>query len=242
MRVFNAGPPGGRYLPPTKIRLADLRGGPYGAGASASVRHVSPGGAQPQTQLEWHDLLEFYVFHAERGNPTFMYRLGRLHYNGFGGDGAGGARGGNARLGVGLNDIDDGLAEGGRDFVSAFRWLRLVARAVWPRDPREATTMPGMLAAGAARNAHQRASSPHKPATPPPAAPPVGYYDPNKDPRAKVDDHTQVAASLAAGILGRMFLRGEAVKTDYAKAFLWFSRGISLVRLSRQASNLSDTR
>lgn len=199
MRTFNAGPPGGRLLPPPKIRLSDLMGGPYGPGSSSSSRPHVTGGSTSQTQQEWDDLLEFHLFHAERGDSSFMFRLGRLYYTGFGGGGIGGARGGDGRLSAG-GGLEDGLFEGGRDFQRASKWFMRVARSVWSRDPREATTDPSGKKG-------------------------LGYYNQKMDEKAGMDDHHTMAAGLSAGFLGRMYLRGEGVKQDFGKAFLWFMRG-----------------
>ena len=46
-------------------------------------------------------------------------------------------------------------------------------------------------------------------------------YQPSKDSSAPPGGY----ASLAAGYLGRMFLRGEGVKQDAAMARMWFERG-----------------
>lgn len=60
----------------------------------------------------------------------------------------------------------------------------------------------------------------------------VGFYDPAKDVKQAMDDHFIMVAGLSAGFLGRMYLRGEGVRVDYSKAFLWFMRGSSQVRPS----------
>jgi SEL1 protein len=44
---------------------------------------------------------------------------------------------------------------------------------------------------------------------------------PNKDERLPIS-----YAAGSAAYLGRMFLRGEGVKTDYARAKMWFERGV----------------
>ncbi|KAM0753405.1 HCP-like protein [Meredithblackwellia eburnea MCA 4105] len=209
MRAFNSGPPGGRLLPPPKIRLSDLKGGAYGPGASASSRPHITGGSNSQTQQEWDDLLEFHHFHAEKGDTNFMFRLGRLYYQGFGGGGTGGVRGGRGRLNVALPGLQDGLWDGGRDFNRASKWFLRVARGVWPKDVKEAVTHPTL--------------PPPKKGDPPR----IGYYDPAKDVKLKQDEHYNMVAGLAAGYLGRMYLRGEGGRADYAKAYLWFMRGAS---------------
>lgn len=132
-----------------------------------------------------------------------MFRLGRLYYQGFGGGGLGGDRGAKARLDVGMEPFVDGLSEGGRDFVRSSQWFMRVARSVWQKDGREAMFNPA-ASKGAGKKAH---------------------YDVAKDPRTKMDDHFTMVAGLAAGFLGRMYMRGEGVRVDYDKAFLWFMRG-----------------
>lgn len=43
--------------------------------------------------------------------------------------------------------------------------------------------------------------------------------------RKEVDDRVGIAASKAAGYLGRMYLRGEGVKRDARVAKMWYDRG-----------------
>lgn len=208
MRAFNRGPPGGRLLPPPKLRLSDLDGGVFGPGASAShIPHVT-GGSNSQTQQEWEDLLEYHHFHAERGDVAYMFRLGRLYYQGFGGGGLGGPRGTPSLLKVGEEPFVDkfgSTSEGGRNFLRASQWFMRVARGVWPKDLREAMENP--MASKSSE-----------------------LYNEAKDVKLKTDEHHLMVAGLAAGFLGRMYLRGEGVKADEKKAFLWFTRGIAQVR------------
>ncbi|GAA5955010.1 hypothetical protein JCM21900_002759 [Sporobolomyces salmonicolor] len=214
VRTFNSGPPGGRHLPPPKLRLSDISGGAFGPGASSSRTTLSTGGSTSQTAQEWSDLVEFHQFHAERGDPAYMFRLGRLYYQGFGAGGMGGQRTARGRLRVGEKGLQDGLWDGGRDFGRASKWFLRLARKYWPADPREATWNPvwGKLGASVSPKTGEQ--------------PKVGYYDPAKDRRNdKADDQTAMVAGLAAGYLGRMYLRGEGVNVNYAKAFLWFKRG-----------------
>ncbi|KDE09601.1 hypothetical protein MVLG_00009 [Microbotryum lychnidis-dioicae p1A1 Lamole] len=213
MVTFNAGPPGGRLLPSQKIRLSDLEGGSYGPGASASVK--SPSGAlNIRTQQEWQDLLEFHHFHAERGDVTYQFKLGRLYYQGFGGNGLGGTRGGRGRLQVGMPGLKDNLWEGGRNFRAASQWFLRVTSTVWATDGKEATRNPETKVRDA----------------------PQLIYEATKDPKkSTADDHTAMVGGLAAGYLGRMYLRGEGATANYAKAFLWFSRGAS--RGDRESNN-----
>ncbi|GAA5916071.1 hypothetical protein JCM6882_008305 [Rhodosporidiobolus microsporus] len=229
MRSFNAGPPGGRHLPPHKIRLSDLQGGPYGPGASSARSSLSTGGSNAQTQQEWDDLVEFHLFHAERGDAAYMFRLGRLYYAGFGAGGLGGVRNlprgrlsaasSSSLAGPGgatqkIPGVQDGLADGGRDFQRASRWFLKLARKHWPSlEAREATWNPAWgPVVGTKRKVGE--------------TPKVGYYDPAKDKKNdKLDDGSAMVAGLAAGYLGRMYLRGEGFGANYAKAFLWFQRG-----------------
>ena len=54
----------------------------------------------------------------------------------------------------------------------------------------------------------------------------LGYYSSKLDKKYdKLDDQTLMVAGLAAGYLGRMYLRGEGVPVNFQKAFLWFKRG-----------------
>ncbi|KAK4054803.1 ERAD-associated protein [Microbotryomycetes sp. JL201] len=210
MRSFNSGPPGGRHLPPPKLRLSDLNGGAYGPGASASHRNAVTGGSTSQTQQEWDDLIEFHHFHASRGrgDPMYMFRLARLYYQGFGGSGLGGVRGGRSRLKVGSLGLDDKLGDGGRDFTQASRWFLALTAKVWRKDaPKEVYVDPKSVtkAGGGPRLA----------------------YDESKDQKLTTDEHTVLFASLAAGYLGRMYMRGEGTSPNYAKAYLWFARGAS---------------
>ncbi|GAA5897484.1 hypothetical protein JCM8208_003284 [Rhodotorula glutinis] len=234
IRAFNAGPPGGRHLAPHKIRLTDHDGGAYGPGASSSRSSLVTGGSNAQTQHEWDDLVEFHLFHADKGDPEYMYRLGRLYYQGFGAGGLGGVRGlprgrlvpagapaaasaGGGPSGGGGGGAD-GLWDGGRDFHRASKWFLRLAKKVWPSDGRDATTDP--------KARPGRLGEP----------PRVGYYDAAKDRRSeRVDEHAAMVGGLAAGYLGRMYLRGEGVAVNYAKAFLWLQRGMK--QGDREASN-----
>ncbi|KAM0793126.1 hypothetical protein ACM66B_000604 [Microbotryomycetes sp. NB124-2] len=212
MRSFNSGPPGGRHLPPPKLRLSDLNGGAYGPGASASQRSAVTGGSTSQTQQEWDDLIEFHHFHASRGrgDPMYMFRLARLYYQGFGGSGFGGVRNERSRLKVGMPGLSDKLGDGGRDFVQASRWFLALTAKVWRKDvPRDVYFDPKSLAKPGGGGQQRLA------------------YDESKDQKLTTDEHTVLFASLAAGYLGRMYMRGEGTAPNYAKAYLWFSRGAS---------------
>lgn len=212
MKAFQDGPPGGRHLPPPKVRLADVQGGVYGPGASSTTAQnqhsQSVGSVQPKTERDWEDLLEYYLFHADRGDAAFMFRIGRIYYQGFNPIGPNGGYGGSET--------------GGRDFARALRWFMRIARAVWPRDPIGAYTSPAHLNANPGRNGQSTGSGPNRQVTH------QAFYDESKDVKLKVEDSKSMAAGLSAGYLGRMYLRGEGFpEQDLQKAFLWFQRGVS---------------
>ncbi|GAA6007079.1 hypothetical protein JCM11491_001501 [Sporobolomyces phaffii] len=235
IRTFNAGPPGGLHLSPPKLRLSDLAGGVYGPGsgagaAAAGARPVvlSTGGSTAQTANEWHDLVEFHQFHADKGDSVYMFRLARLYYGGFGAGGLGGTRRRRSRLShTTATADDDGLGDGGRDFVRASRWFGRLARKVWPGDGKDALIDPASLSSSSTTKSVKNAAA---------GKAGGGYYDAKLDKKNdKVDDQTVVVAGLAAGYLGRMYLRGEGVPANARKAFLWFKRGTT--RGDRESHN-----
>ncbi|KAI0665661.1 HCP-like protein [Trametes maxima] len=182
MAKFLSGPPGGRTLSLLPPRLSDLVGGVYGPGASVASTGLNAGRAVIKTANAraagetWEDLLEYYLFNADRGEIDFAYRLGKIFYQGS----IYGAPGGVASGGDGASAIP-------RDFHRARYYFLRIARQVWPRDPAN------------------------------PRQPHVSTKD---------EGQAQVGyASLAAGYLGRMYLRGEGVKQDPAMAKMWFERG-----------------
>jgi SEL1 protein len=205
MARFLKGPPGGLHLPPAKVRLSDAEGGVFGSGASVASTGVNAKSAHashhtfhtPTTQQEWDDVLEFYNFHADRGSADFMFRLGRIYYQGFGSLGA-------IKRKSGTQAAASEHELGGRDYARALKWFHRIARAVWNVDPQKAIRKP--LTAGTAT---------------------IGSYDATKDAKLAKDEHLTMVAGLSAGYLGKMHLRGEGVKQDFAKAFLWFNRGAS---------------
>ncbi|EJF57566.1 HCP-like protein [Dichomitus squalens LYAD-421 SS1] len=182
MAKFLSGPPGGRTLPLQPPRLSDLDGGVYGPGASVASTGLNAGRAVIKTANAraagetWDDLLEYYLFNADRGETDFAYRLGKIYYQGS----IYGAPGGAASGGDGASIVP-------RDFHRARYYFLRIARQVWPRDP----------------------ANPRQPDRPSKEETPVqsGY------------------AALAAGYLGRMYLRGEGVKQDPVLAKMWFERG-----------------
>ena len=67
VNTFKAGPPGGKTIPPTAIRLSDLAGGVYGPGASVastgfnSQRSVVKAASSHAAGDTWEDVLEYYL-------------------------------------------------------------------------------------------------------------------------------------------------------------------------------------
>ncbi|RPD67627.1 HCP-like protein, partial [Lentinus tigrinus ALCF2SS1-7] len=183
MAKFLSGPPGGRTLPLTPPRLSDLVGGVYGPGASVASTGPNAGRAVIKTANAraagetWDDLMEYYLFNADRGEVDFAYRLGKIYYQGS----IYGAPGGIASGGDGASVVP-------RDFHRARYYFLRIARQIWPRDP----------------------ADPRQP-----------------DRRSKEETPISAGyAALAAGYLGRMYLRGEGVKQDALMAKMWFERGV----------------
>ncbi|KAJ4493785.1 HCP-like protein [Lentinula edodes] len=130
MAKFLSGPPGGRTLPQTHTRLSDLDGGIYGYGASVAStgmnvnRAAIKAGASRASGETWEDILDYYLFNADRGETDFALRLGKIYYQGSiyaspGGIGSG----------------SEGVGAIPRDFARAKHYFEQIARQVWPRDP-----------------------------------------------------------------------------------------------------------
>ncbi|KAJ3715938.1 hypothetical protein DFJ43DRAFT_1101399 [Lentinula guzmanii] len=130
MAKFLSGPPGGRTLPQTHTRLSDLDGGIYGYGASVAStglnvhRAAVRAGASRASGETWEDILDYYLFNADRGETDFALRLGKIYYQGSiyaspGGIGSG----------------SEGVGAIPRDFARAKYYFEQIARQVWPRDP-----------------------------------------------------------------------------------------------------------
>ncbi|TFL07178.1 hypothetical protein BDV98DRAFT_557395 [Pterulicium gracile] len=187
MRLFLSGPPGGLTLPKTPTKLSDLDGGVYGYGASvASSGHnvnrasVKAGAARDAGET-WEDILEYYIFNANRGEDDFAWRLGKIFYQGSIYPAPGGIASGS-----------EGVAAVKQDYALARYYFDKVVRKHWSKEP----ATPGSW-------------------TPPPL----------KDQQDPTTKQRVAWASSAAGYLGRMYLRGEGVKQDFAVAKLWFERG-----------------
>ncbi|THU78924.1 HCP-like protein [Dendrothele bispora CBS 962.96] len=130
MAKFLSGPPGGRTLPQTPTRLSDLVGGIYGPGASvASTGHNAQrpaikAGISRASGETWEDILDYYLFNADRGETDFAYRLGKIYYQGSIYASPGGIASGS-----------EGVGAVPRDFSRAKHYFEQIARQVWPRDP-----------------------------------------------------------------------------------------------------------
>ncbi|KAJ7076842.1 hypothetical protein B0H15DRAFT_892952 [Mycena belliarum] len=137
MDSFESGPPGGRTLPQTPTRLSDLVGGVYGPGASVASTGANAQKAAIRAGMSrasgetWEDILEYYLFNADRREIDFAYRLGKIFYQGSIYSSRGGVASGS-----------EGVGAVPRDFERARHYFLLVARSVWPRDPPHPATTP----------------------------------------------------------------------------------------------------
>ena len=67
MNNFRSGPPGGKTIPPTSVKLSDIAGGVYGPGASVastgfnSQRPIVKAASSQASGDTWEDVLEYYV-------------------------------------------------------------------------------------------------------------------------------------------------------------------------------------
>ncbi|KAF5380549.1 hypothetical protein D9615_004708 [Tricholomella constricta] len=125
-----SGPPGGRTLPQTPTRLSDLVGGVFGPGASVAStglntqRPAIKAGLARDAGETWEDVLEYYLFNADRGEIDFAYRLGKIFYQGsiYGSPG-------------GIASGSEGVGAVPRNYAYARHYFQQIARQVWPRDP-----------------------------------------------------------------------------------------------------------
>ncbi|PVF93989.1 HCP-like protein [Serendipita vermifera] len=129
MAQFQAGPPGGRTLPPTPLKLTDLAGGVFGYGASLAStgplanRPVIKAAQALKTGERWDEVIEYWRFHADRNDAEASYRLGKIYYHG-----------GMYNLPGGISAGVEGVASVPRDFSQSRAYFLKVARKVWPRD------------------------------------------------------------------------------------------------------------
>ncbi len=184
-------------MPYTKIRLSDIEGGVYGPGASAAstgwaarrpaiqaVLNSRPGSGSESDERKVEDMLEFYTYHAENGEPAHMLVLAKIFYHGS------------------LWGPGETAGAVPRDYKRVVTYLLRIAGNVWYKD--SAAVRRG----GPANIIAKRG-------------------EPGDDPRLpNVDDRLAAQAGAAAGMLGRMYLRGEGVPQDFHRAWVWFSRGI----------------
>ena len=194
---FLSGPPGGLTLPYTKIRLSDIEGGVYGPGASAAstgwaarrpaiqaVLSSRPGSGSESDSRRVEDMLEFYTYHANSGEPSHMLVLAKIYYHGS------------------LWGAGETAGAVARDYKRALNYLLRIASQVWPRD--SASVRRG----GPARSVAKRGE----------------HGEDVKLPN--VDMKLAMQAGAAAGMIGRMYLRGEGVAQDFYRAWVWFQRGV----------------
>ncbi|KAK0460933.1 uncharacterized protein EV420DRAFT_1619466 [Desarmillaria tabescens] len=130
MAKFRAGPPGGLTLPLTPTRLSDLDGGVYGPGASVAStglnanRAAIRAGVSRASGETWEDIIDYYLFNADRGETDFAYRLGKIYYQGSIYASPGGIASGS-----------EGVGAITRDYARAKHYFEQIVRQVWPRDP-----------------------------------------------------------------------------------------------------------
>ncbi|KAK7045626.1 ERAD-associated protein [Paramarasmius palmivorus] len=130
MAKFLSGPPGGRTLPQTATRLSDLVGGVYGPGASVASTGMNANRAAIKAGLSraagetWEDILDYYLFNADRGEVDYAFRLAKVYYQGSIYSSPGGIASGS-----------EGVGAVPRDYALARHYFEQIARQVWPRDP-----------------------------------------------------------------------------------------------------------
>ncbi|KAG2159106.1 uncharacterized protein EDB93DRAFT_444749 [Suillus bovinus] len=130
MSMFLSGPPGGQTLPQTSTRLSDLDGGVFGPGASVAstglnvVKPAVKAGLAQTAGETWDDVLEYYIFNADRGETDFAYKLGKIYYQGSIYSSAGG-----------IGSGSEGVGRVPQDFQQAQVYFLQIARQLWPRDP-----------------------------------------------------------------------------------------------------------
>ncbi|TIB70802.1 hypothetical protein E3Q24_02686 [Wallemia mellicola] len=121
---YLSGPPGGHSLPLSKPKLSDLKGGPYGLGASVAstgenaFRPVIYAGKAKDSGENWHDLLDYFTYAANQGELQYTIRLGNIYYHGS----------------VYTPKIGpaDGSGAIAKDFKKAKYWFTRATRKIWP--------------------------------------------------------------------------------------------------------------
>ncbi|EEB92773.1 hypothetical protein MPER_08671, partial [Moniliophthora perniciosa FA553] len=111
-------------------RLSDLVGGVYGPGASVAStgfnanRAAIKAGISRAAGETWEDILDYYLFNADRGEVDYAFRLAKVYYQGSIYSSPGGIASGS-----------EGVGAIPRDFALARHYFEQIARQVWPRDP-----------------------------------------------------------------------------------------------------------
>jgi len=194
---FSAGPPGGLTLPYTKLRLSDLSGGVYGPGASVASTGREANRPAIQAVLQSQP--------AAGGDPDPQRLEDMLEYYTYHADH------GSAWFLLTLGKIyyqgsiwAPGEAAGAvpRDFRRSREHFLKITREVWPTDA--AAVRRGGATGSVIAEKGQR----------------------GHDVSLNVDDNKARHAASAASYLGRMYLRGEGVRQDFQRAWVWFQRGV----------------
>ncbi|PWN89817.1 hypothetical protein FA10DRAFT_266367 [Acaromyces ingoldii] len=193
---YTSGPPGGLTLPYTHLRLSDMAGGAYGPGSSAA----STGHARltPAIHASLHSIPSDGSGEHRRLEDFlefFTYHAER---------GSTGFALRLARIYYGGSVLGSSESAGRvpRDYEKAREYALRITRQLWPTD--SAVVRRGGPAGGVEAQPGQKG------------------HDLKL---TKVDETVATHAGVAAGLVGRMWLRGEGVRQDYARAWVWFSRG-----------------
>lgn len=194
--MFKQGPPGGRTLPYTKLRMSDKARLEFSRAPSlASMRPtnnfnykltsraiLARFASQPQAPYDgdaMDELLELYAFHADEGQLTKRYTLARALYDGS------------------LVGDREALGAVWPDLVASAAHAAAVAQTRWPQEPVLTHMDDQAYVNGKLRPvyvAREQALQDHK------------------------------AAVAAAALLGLQYLRGEGVPQDFEKAKVWLTR------------------
>ncbi|PWN28945.1 hypothetical protein BDZ90DRAFT_134936 [Jaminaea rosea] len=217
---YKDGPVGGLTPPYTHLRLSDLAGGAYGPGASAASTGWEA--HRPAVQAALHSLPGSGLLSSQnkaagaggRGDPSSS-RLGDLlefySYHASGGSISYMMRLARIYYLGSIYGISESAGRVERDYVRARELALRVARQVWPVDVAHLRMVGGKRVMGRAATggANAGAQRVEEDLVLQPAEPATTIY-----------------AGAAAALLGRMYLRGEGVEIDYARAWYWFWRGI----------------
>lgn len=86
-----------------------------------------------------------------------------------------------------------------RDYAKARRYLLKITQEVWPTDSR-------LVRRGGPQRMAKKGEK-------------------GEDVKLQVDDATAIHAGIAAGMIGKMWLRGDGVPQNFHRAWVWFQRG-----------------